>query len=306
MAPLKGITDALFRRVFTAHFSGIDIAVAPFINPQQNPRYPDKLVADLLPEHKCGIRLIPQILNTDVEGFIALGNRLYDLGYDEINWNLGCPVKMVAGKRRGSGLLPYPETIVELLERILPHLKPALSIKMRLGYRDHRESLALLPRLDGYPLASITVHPRLGTQLYRGSVDLDHFQACRIATRHTLMYNGDLVSLDAFTTLAGRFDTVAHWMIGRGLLMNPFLPAQIKGYQIPDGERDERLHRFHDDLYRQLKDKLAGPGHLLGRMKQVWIYFSHAFPGRERQLKGIIRSTTETTYLKGVDTLFSR
>jgi len=304
MAPLKGITDALFRRVFTTHFSGLDGAVAPFINPQRQPRYPDRLVADLLPANNGDLPLVPQILNTDVEGFVSLGNRLHDLGYQEINWNLGCPVKMVANKRRGAGLLPYPETIIELLEQIMPRLKPTLSIKMRLGYKDHRESLALLPRLSPYPLASITVHARLGVQLYRGSVSLDHFDECRVATSHKLVYNGDLVSRDVFADLAYRFDTVNSWMIGRGLLMNPFLPAQIKGYPFAEAERAERLRLFHDDLYRALKAKLSGPGHLLGRMKQVWIYFINAFPGKEKQLKKITRSATEKTYLRAVETLF--
>lgn len=306
MAPLKGITDALFRRVFTSHFPGIDRAVAPFINPQKSSQYPDKLVADLLPVNNGDLPLVPQILNTDIEGFIALGNRLYDMGYKELNWNLGCPVKMVASKRRGSGLLPYPETIIDVLDRILPRLKPNLSIKMRLGYESPHESLTLLPLLNDYPLAEIIIHARLGIQLYRGSVNLDQFDDCRVATRHKLVYNGDLVAYDTFIDLARRFDSINRWMIGRGLLMNPFLPAEIKGYTISGAEQSERLRLFHDDLYHELKTKLSGPGHLLGRMKQVWIYFISAFPGQEKQVKKVIRSSTEKNYLKAVDTIFTR
>lgn len=300
MAPLKGITDRFFRRVYTTHFEGIDRAMAPFINPQRQPRYPDKLIRDLLPDDNVGLPLVPQILNTDADGFIALADRLFDLGYREINWNLGCPVKMVAGKQRGSGMLPHPEKIIGLLDRILPRLKLALSIKMRLGYHSPEEALTLLPMLTPYPLTEIIIHARLGEQLYRGTVDLDHFDLCRSATSHRLVYNGDIVTLDHFIQLEQRFDSVDSWMIGRGLLINPFLPAQIKGIEPPEQQRLEILRSFHDDLYTSLREQMAGPGHLLGRMKQVWIYFIGAFPGREKLLKKITRASTEKSFLAAV------
>ncbi len=300
MAPLKGITDSLFRRVFMRHFPGLDRAVAPFVNPQKSPRYSDKLIADLHPDKNVGTDLVPQVLNSDVEGFVALGNRLYEMGYREINWNLGCPVKMVAGKKRGSGLLPYPDQIIDLLDQALPLLRPALSIKMRLGYHSQEEALALLPRLDPFPLTEIILHARLGIQLYRGPVHLDAFELCRARTSHRLVYNGDLVSLEDFTTLAARLAPLDRWMIGRGLLIDPFLPAAIKGMNFDPDERSRILIAFHDDLYAALKEKLSGPGHLLGRLKQVWIYFIHAFPGKEKQLKKITRASSEKTYLKAI------
>jgi tRNA-dihydrouridine synthase len=301
MAPLKGITDRFFRRVYTSHFEGIDRAMAPFINPQRQPRYPDKLIRDLLPTDNSTLPLVPQVLNTDADGFIALADRLFDLGYREINWNLGCPVKMVAGKQRGSGMLPHPDKIMALLDRILPRLKPSLSIKMRLGYRSPEEALTLLPMLAPYPLSEIIIHARLGEQLYRGTVDLDHFDRCRSATGHRLVYNGDIVTLGGFRLLEERFGSVDSWMIGRGLLINPFLPAQIKGIAPPAHQRLEILRSFHDDLYTSLRGQLDGPGHLLGRMKQVWIYFIGAFPGRQKLLKKITRASTEKSYLAAVD-----
>lgn len=300
MAPLKGITDSLFRDVYCRHFDGLDRAIAPFINPQRSPRYPDTLIADLLPERNRSIDLVPQLLNTDPEGFIELGNRLFDLGYQEINWNLGCPVKMVAGKRRGSGLLPYPDTIIELLEQVLPRLKQELSIKMRLGYHSHDEALTLLPRLETYPLTEIIVHARLGVQLYQGRVDLDNFDRCRSATHHPLVYNGDLVHYADFQSLGARLGSVDRWMIGRGLLINPFLAAEIRGLHISAEQRRNKLKLFHDTLYQELKERLSGPGHLLGRMKQVWIFFIGAFPGKEKLLKKITRAGSERNYLLAV------
>ncbi len=301
MAPLRGITDALFRRIYCRHFNGIDAAVAPFINPQRKSGLTDKLLADVLPEAD-NLKLIPQQLNSDGDDFLALAERLYDLGYREINWNLGCPVPMVAKKRRGSGLLPFPDQIVAFLDHVIPRLKSRLSLKIRLGYHDHQESLDLLPRLDCYPLSEIIIHARLGKQLYRGRTYPERFMECQQASAHRLVYNGDINTVADYLELHNRFE-IDRWMIGRGLIANPFLPSEIKGAQISAQQRSARLQHFHDELFLAMKEKLDGPGHLLGRMKQIWIYFIGSFPQKQNLLKKITKASTEAKYLDAVRTV---
>jgi len=306
LAPLKGITDALFRKVLRRHFSGVDCAMAPFINPQSQVAFSDKLISDLLPENNDGQPLIPQLLNTDGATFLALADRLFDLGYDQLNWNLGCPVRMVTKKKRGSGLLPYPDRIVALLDEVLPKLKQRLSIKMRLGYSDYAESAVLLPRLDPFPLDEIIIHARLGTQMYRGHASVDQFLRCLPLTRHPVVYNGDITSPEGFLQLAGQMKTVQRWMIGRGLLANPLLAAEIKGNGIEGADRARKLAAFHDELYESLRDRLSGPGHLLGRMKQVWLYFIESFPQQRKGLKKVMRANSEKVYTAAVDEILDR
>lgn len=303
MAPLKGITDARFRGIFCRHFSGIDAAIAPFVNPQRAARYPDKLIRDLLPEHNSSLPLIPQLLNSEPTGFIALASRMEELGYREINWNLGCPVKMVAGKKRGSGLLPHTDRIIELLEQVVPHLRVKLSIKMRLGYDHPSESLRLLPRLDDFDLSEIIIHARLGKQLYRGATLPDAFGDCIPLTRHRLVYNGDLVTLSAFQEIEKKFPTVERYMLGRGLLADPFLPGALKGERSEPADRMDRLSAFHEELFQAMRSDMSGPGHLLGRMKQIWIYFIGAFPGKEKLLKRVVRASSEASYLRAVHSI---
>lgn len=302
MAPLRGITDALFRQIYCKHFEGINAAVAPFINPQRKSGHIDKLLADVSPQ-ASDLDLIPQLLNTNGDDFLALAQRLYDLGYNEINWNLGCPVPMVAKKRRGSGLLPFPDQIVAFLDYVLPRLKTRLSLKMRLGYHDHQESLTLLPLLDRYPLSDIIIHARLGKQLYRGVTSPDRFILCQRVSRHRLVYNGDINTSSDYHAL-NRLIKVDRWMIGRGLIANPFLPSEIKSNRLPDQLRNEKLQRFHDELFLAMKERLDGPGHLLGRMKQIWIYLISSFPGKRNTLKKITKATTEGKYLDAVQSLF--
>ena len=96
LAPIRGLTDALFREVLFKHFNGFDAAMAPFINPQGASKYEDKMLRDVLPENNQGLEIIPQLLNTRPDHCLVLAKRLTDLGYTHINWNLGCPAPMIA------------------------------------------------------------------------------------------------------------------------------------------------------------------------------------------------------------------
>lgn len=307
LAPLRGITDALFREVFFRHFDGFDQALAPFISPQKYSDFPDKMLKDILPDNNCGISVIPQILHTDPYPFITLARRLASLGYSALNWNLGCPAPQVTKKKRGSGLLPYPQEICQILEEVLPKLDKmgcTLSIKMRLGYHDKGEILTLLPLLDNYPLKEIIIHPRVGKQLYRGDTDVEGFGQCLALTRHQLVYNGDIIDHQSFSTLQHRYPAIASWMIGRGALARPFLAENIRGI-LRQEEPKSRLYNYHRELFERYSIHLSGPSHLLGRMKLIWGYLITAFPGKEKQLKKITKSSTIEKYLIAVEQLFA-
>jgi tRNA-dihydrouridine synthase B len=305
LAPIRGVTDALFRNIFYHHFGGIDAAIAPFITPQTNSSFDDRTLSDVLPQNNTPKPLIPQLLHTSANDFLVLATRLADLGYTHINWNLGCPAPMVAKKKRGSGLLPYPEEIVALLEKVIPKLKIQLSIKTRLGYTNKNELLQLLPSLDDFPLKEIIIHARLGKQLYQGKTDPEGFAACQKISNHTMVYNGDIYDLNAFQSLAARFPEINRWMLGRVILMNPFLAEEIKGFpEESSAVRMKRLHAFHEDLYEQYQGRLCGPGHLLGRMKQLWMYLIFSFPGKEKVFKKIKKSRSTDQYLDNVHRIF--
>ncbi len=305
LAPIRGVTDALFRNIFYHHFDGIDGAIAPFITPQTKAFFNDRMLSDVLPQNNTPKPLIPQLLHTSPVDFLVLATRLTDLGFTHINWNLGCPAPMVAKKKRGSGLLPYPEEIISLLEKVIPQLKIQLSIKTRLGYAEKNELLQLLPFLNDFPLKEIIIHTRLGTQLYRGKTDPEGFAACQEVSNHTLVYNGDIYDRNTFGSLTSQFPEIDRWMLGRGILMNPFLAEEIKGSpEESDAKRMKRLYNFHEDLYEQYKKRLSGPGHLLGRMKQLWIYLISSFPGKEKSFKKLKKSSSTDQYLDSVQHIF--
>ena len=301
LAPIRGITDCLFRNLFQHHFGGVDQAVAPFINPQPHSNFDPRQLHDLQPEENMALPVVPQFLHTEPAGLLALAHRLHDLGYEHLNWNLGCPAPMVTRKRRGSGLLPYPDAIIALLDQVLPRLPMQLSIKTRLGLNDPDELAALLPRLNDYPLKEIIIHTRLGKQLYKGVTDPESFGHCLKLSRHPLVYNGDINDAETFYRLQSQFPMVQRWMIGRGLLADPFLASVIKGEQFSGRQRATMLLNFHRDLYAGYRESLAGPSHLLGRMKQIWFYLASSFPGQPKLWKKIKKAGTEEQYLAVVD-----
>jgi tRNA-dihydrouridine synthase B len=304
LAPLRGLTDYIYRNTYSRHFDGFDAAVSPFIPTMTAVRFKKTHLKDVLPENNHAMPIIPQIIGNSPEDFIPLAQRLFDLGYETVNWNLGCPFPMVAKKQRGSGLLPYPQKIEAFLEATLPAIPNRLSIKARLGRKKTDEILTLLQIFNQYPLDEVIVHPRTGKQMYDGEPDLDMFEKCLQVSEHKIVYNGDINDLATFKIFSERFKTVDRWMIGRGALANPFLPATIKNGKDGSANKVEVFRAFYDDLFEQYRQAFHGPGHLLDRMKGFWTYFSRSFQNSRQIKKKIHRTQTLDRYLKIVDRFF--
>ena len=306
LAPIRGITDAAFRRIFHHHFPYFNAAVAPFLNPQRFIPFKERFLADVLPENNPSLPVVPQLLYNTSDDFVHMAKQLEKMGYTHINWNLGCPAPQVANKKRGSGFLPHSERILLLLDTVIPAIQGELSIKCRLGYHTAEDLPRLLPLLEQYPLKEIIIHPRIGKQLYKGNVDLKGLAGCLPLTSHTIVYNGDINSVSDFHRISARFPQIDRWMIGRGTLANPFLLAEIQGINIPAEQRREILRSFHDDIYCDIQQRLSGPGHMLSRMKQIWNYLIESFPESEKLRKKIQKTSSLTTYRSLTDELFEK
>jgi len=257
-----------------------------------------------LPENNSAMPIVPQIIGNHPVDFAFLAGGLFELGYETVNWNLGCPFPMVVKKKRGSGLLPYPEKINAFLEKILTSIPNRLSIKVRLGRKTSNEILQLMPILNQYPLEEIIIHPRTGKQMYDGEPDLDTFEKCLKLSNHRIVYNGDITDLETFQALSTRFKSIDRWMIGRGAVTNPFLPAIIKAGKDDITQKVEMFRQFYEDLFEQYRRVFSGPGHLLNRMKGFWTYFSKAFQNSRRIQKKVHRTQKLHRYLEIVDRFF--
>lgn len=276
LAPLRGITNATYREVFSKHFGGLDCAMAPFI-PEVNARHINpKLLEDISPRRNSKIALIPQIIGNRPENLLRMADAIAQLGYQEINWNLGCPMRQIRNKMRGAGLLPHPDIIDRVLAQLSESNAPRISVKVRLGVARRDQLLKLVPLLNEYPLSEVIVHPRTAREIYSGSADLDAFEQILHESVHPVCYNGDITTLNFFRALKKRFPDLERFMLGRGLIANPFLAEIIRsnGREIPDSRR--RLSAFHDELFDRYRAQAKNETVLLGKMKGLWSYLSRA------------------------------
>jgi len=296
-SPLQGFTDFRFRNAFNNYFGGIDTFYAPYIRLNGKRIIKPAYQRDILPENNVDLEVIPQIITNDADEFLFVANYVKQLGYKELNWNLGCPYPMVTKCGMGSGLINDSAKINEILTKVHSESDIIVSMKMRLGYDNSQEILNVLPVLDTFPLKNIAIHARIGKQLYKGGVDLNAFQQCIENTNHKLYYNGDITSVAKFYEMQQRFPTINHWMIGRGLIADPFLPSMIKNntteYPI---NRLDLFSEFHDILYQQYGESLSGATHLLLKMYHLWEYFSTTFSNPRKTLKKIKKAHSIKNY----------
>jgi len=304
-SPLQGFTDFRFRNAQNKYFGGIDTFYSPYIRLNGKMIIKPSYERDLLPENNIGLEVIPQVITNDAEEFLFVAKYVQQLGYKELNWNLGCPYPMVTKSGMGSGLIAYPERINQILDRAHSETDIIVSMKMRLGYENSEEILDVLPILDRYPIKNIAIHARIGKQLYKGGVNLDAFQLCVDHSKHKLYYNGDITSVAKFKEMQERFPSIDHWMIGRGLIADPFLPSMIKNdtTEYPEN-KIELFTAFHDTLYGIYSESLSGSTHLLLKMYHLWEYFSLTFSDPHKVLKNIKKAKSIRNYEATVASIF--
>jgi tRNA-dihydrouridine synthase B len=296
-SPLQGFTDFRFRNAFQQFFGGIDQYIAPYIRVNGKLEIKPGNERDILPANNKSLDLIPQIITKDADEFLFVARYVQKLGYTELNWNLGCPYPMIAKRGMGSGLLKMPEKIDEILTRVCAETDIRVSVKMRLGHESSQEIFRVLPVLERYRLANITIHPRIGKQLYRGEVDLKAFEECLARTSHKIFYNGDITSVQRFREMKERFPAINHWMIGRGMIADPFLPAMIKADNpVYPEKRYEVFNSFHEALFSSYEEALSGQKHLLMKMYSFWEFFIKSFPLSPKYLKKIKKAQSLSVY----------
>lgn len=146
-SPLQGFTDFRFRNAFHHFFGGIDTFYSPYIRLNGKLIIKGAYERDILPENNSTLTVIPQIITNDAEEFLFVAKYVKTLGYNELNWNLGCPYPMVAKCGMGSGLISNTSQIETILDRVHNETDIIVSMKMRMGYENPNEILDVFPIL---------------------------------------------------------------------------------------------------------------------------------------------------------------
>nr|WP_129732940.1 tRNA-dihydrouridine synthase family protein [Parabacteroides goldsteinii] len=303
-APLQGYTDAVYREAHSRIFGGVENYYTPFVRLEKE-GFRNKELRDIAPEHNQDVSVIPQLIAATPDEFRRIAAFFREKGYRQADINMGCPFPMQARLHRGAGILPYKEEAVALLGTIREFPEMSFSLKLRLGWEQPDESLALLPFINSLPLAHVTLHPRIGLQQYKGSVDMDGFSRFYEACTLPLFYNGDLGSPEDIHSITDRFPALKGVMLGRGLLSYPWLAAEYaNGTTLSATEKQTRLVDFHRLLAEQYSLHLEGGDHqILAKLKTLWDYL---LPDAEKRLrKKVIKSSNLTVYYSAVKELLS-
>ena len=257
----------------------------------------DRQMRELAPDVNIGIKAIPQLLTRRAEDFIWAANALADLGYDEVNLNLGCPAGTVVAKGKGSGFLREPAELQHFLDKIFAADLPiAISVKTRIGWASEEEFDLLADVYNQYPqMKSLTIHPRLRSDFYKGDVREEVLKSYFPILKMPVGYNGDVVTLDDISRVQNQFQPLAHIMVGRALMADPALFRKAKGGK---AATLSEIQAYSDALLESYRVAFDNLKNALMRMKEYWFLQHNLFEGAEKAVKAIYKAKDLSQYIE--------
>jgi tRNA-dihydrouridine synthase len=301
LAPMDGITGYIYRNTYEKFFHNIDKYFTPFIVSNKGTSLKNEELRDVLPENNKGMNIVPQILTNDSEGFINTSRKLYQLGYKEVNLNLGCPARTVVSKNRGSGFLAKREELDIFLDRIFKIDDMKISIKTRIGKDSPEEFYELIKIYNKYPLKELIIHPRIQKDFYGNKPNLQVFKDGLALSINPVCYNGDIFTAPDIDKLTKAFPEVKTVMLGRGILANPGLIDEIKNNTYLD---KKVLKDFHDEIFNKYLELVNEERNAIFRMKELWGYMICIFSDNKIYAKKIREAQNLSDYNEAVLSLF--
>ena len=222
LAPMEDVTDIGFRRLCKRF--GASMVYTEFVSAEALVRDVKTTLRKLSisdDERPVGI----QIYGRDIEAMIEAARMVEQAGPDVIDLNFGCPVKKVAGKGAGAGMLQNIPKMLEITQRVVEAVSLPVTVKTRLGWNhDQLIITELAPQLQQCGIKALTIHGRTRSQMYTGEADwtligeVKHNPAITIP----IIGNGDIHSLEEADQAFDRYG-VDGVMIGRATFGCPWL-----------------------------------------------------------------------------------
>lgn len=288
-APMEGLTDSVYRRLHHKYFGGVDRYYMPFISPTVHRCLTHREDRELPFADSVDFCAVPQLLTKVPEDFLWAAEQCRDRGYKEVNLNVGCPSGTVVSKGKGSGMLADPEALDRFLEAVFQNPPLPISVKTRLGITQPDEFPQLLDIFNRYPIAELTIHPRVRKQFYNGDVDLEVFRYAVRNSKNPLCYNGNLTSKADISAFSDAFPEIHAVMLGRGLIADP-------GMLTPEGTTAASLSAFHEELLEEYQVLFGGARNAMFRMKENWGFLLPRFQNSEKLGKRLRKTTDLSEY----------
>ncbi len=229
LAPMEDVTDPSFRHM-SKEF-GADMVYTEFISSDGLIRDAAKSRAKLNisdAERPVGIQIYGHL----VEPMVEAARLAEEARPDVIDINFGCPVKKIAGRGAGSGMMRDVPLMVEMTRRIVEAVRTPVTVKTRLGWDDeHRNIEEIAERLQDVGIAALTIHGRTRAQMYRGVADWTLIGKVKNNPRIHIpvIGNGDISSGEDAARAFDRYG-VDGVMIGRATYGRPWIFREVRHY----------------------------------------------------------------------------
>lgn len=257
LAPMEDVTDIPFRHLCKQY--GADLMYTEFVSADAIIRDIDSSMKKLtiMPEERpVGI----QIYGREIEPMVEAAKIVEDAGPEIIDINFGCPVKKIAGKGAGAGMLRDIPKLVKMTEEIVKAVKHTpVTVKTRLGWDEESKFVVdTAERLQDVGISAITIHGRTRAQMYTGEADWTLIGEVKNNPRMHIpvIGNGDICTAQRAKECFDKYGVDAI-MIGRASIGRPWVFEEVKHYlktgeEIPAPLIPEQVNR----LKRQLQDTL--------------------------------------------------
>ena len=288
LAPMEDITDPSFR--FLCKLNGADFMYTEFISSDGLIRDGEKSVRKLNIynfERPIGIQLYGHLTEAMVEAALIAETASPEL----IDINFGCPMKKIANRGAGAGMLRNIPLMISMTEAIVKAVKLPVTVKTRLGWDEQSTNIVeVAERLQDTGISALTIHGRTRAQLYRGAADWTLIGEVKNNPRMKIpvIGNGDIDSPEKAREMFSRYG-VDGIMIGRATVGRPWIFRDIRHYLStgellpePDVEEKAALALLHLDKSIEFKE---GKRAILEMRRHLSNYFKGLPHFRETRLR---------------------
>ena len=229
LAPMEDVTDASFR-LMCKRF-GADFVYTEFVSSDALIRQVNKSMQKLaISDEERPVAI--QIYGKDVATMVEAARIVEEVNPNVIDLNFGCPVKRVAGKGAGAGMLQNIPLMLEITRAVVDAVKVPVTVKTRLGWDDdHKIIVNLAERLQDCGIQALTIHGRTRAQMYTGEADWSLIGEVKRNPRISIpiIGNGDITTPERAKECFDRYG-VDGIMVGRASFGRPWIFREIKYY----------------------------------------------------------------------------
>ncbi|NDV94978.1 tRNA dihydrouridine synthase DusB [Dysgonomonas sp. 521] len=254
LAPMEDVTDMGFR-LMCKQF-GADMVYTEFVSSDALIRHVNKTQAKLtISEEERPVAI--QIYGREVEAMVEAAKICEEANPDILDINFGCPVKKVAGKGAGSGMMRTPDLMVDITAAVVKAVNIPVTVKTRLGWDcDSKIIVELAERLQDAGIQALTIHGRTRSQMYSGEADWTLIGEVKNNPRMhiPIIGNGDLTTPEVCKQ---RFEEtgVDAVMIGRGSIGSPWVFEEVKHFLNTGEKLAKKEFRWYLDVLKEMVNK---------------------------------------------------